>query len=186
MASKKQREVHFKLTDDDYKAFGSYRIMYTDQGHKLVRRQRLTFLLTGIMIAVLFTVFHVDQRFTYMMYILAAILIIVGLFFAETLVLRQQDKAIEASKNSAERVHAPENIVRFDEDQFHTIAGDDEQSFAYKDIKLIDLTQEAIYVWLSDEMIMSLPLHAFRNMDEMKEYYKWIKEKIQAQGGTVK
>ena len=38
---------------------------------------------------------------------------------------------------------------------------------------------------MSDVMIMPVPLHAFRGMDEMKELYKWIKEKIAEQGGTA-
>ena len=185
MANKK-REVQFKLTNEDYKAFGRYRIMYTDQGHKLVRRHRLTYLITAVMLAVLFTVFHVDQKFTILMYVLAGVLAVVGIFFSEKLVLRQQDKAIEASENSAERVHAAENRIIFDDDKFTTHAGEDVQEFAYKDIKLVDLTEEAIYVWMSDTMIMPLPLHAFRGMPEMKEMYKWIREKIKEQGGTLK
>ena len=179
MANKK-REVRFKLTDDDYKAFGSYRIMYTDQGHKLVRRQRITYLLTAAMIAFLFTVFHVDQKFTYLMYAIAAVIAVVGIFFAETLVLRQQQKAIDMTKNSAERVHAAESVIELEDNRFVTKLGEDVQEFDYKDIKLIDLTDEGIYVWMSDQIIMPLPLHAFKSMDEMKETYKWIKEKKEA------
>ena len=181
----KRKEVKFKLNNEDYRAFGRYRILYTDQGHKMVRRQRITFIAMGVMIAALFTVFHVDQKFTYLMYAIAAVLIIVGAVFGEKLVLRQQDKAIEDAKDSAERVHAPENVVRFDDDSFTTIAGEDVQTFAYKDIKLIDLTEEAIFVWMSDTMIMPLPLHAFKGMAEMKDLYKWVREKIAEQGGTV-
>ena len=184
MANKK-KEVKFKLNNEDYRAFGRYRIMYTDQGRKMVRRQRVTYIAMGVMIAALFTVFHVDQKFTYLMYAIAAVLVIVGAVFAEKLVLRQQDKAIENAKDSAERVHAPENIVRFDDDSFTTTAGDDIQTFAYKDIKLIDLTEEAIFVWMSDTMIMPLPLHAFQGLKEMKEMYKWVNEKIAEQGGTA-
>ncbi len=181
MASKK-REVQFKLNDDDYKAFGRYRILYTDQGHKMVRRHRITFLITAVMIAVLFTVFHVDPKFTYFMYFVSAALVVIAIFFSEKMVLLQQDRAIDAASNNAERVHAMKNIVTFDDDSFTTVAGDDVQHFGYNKIKLIDLTEEAIYVWMSDTMIMPLPLHAFKNMAEMKELYKWIKEKIKEQG----
>ena len=125
MANKRKNEIKFKLNDDDYKAFGRYRIMYTDQGHKMVSRQRLSYILMGVMMAFLFTVFHVDKRFTYLMYAISALMIVVGLFFAEKLVLRQQDRAIEATKDTAERVHAPENTVVFDEDTFTTMAGQD-------------------------------------------------------------
>ena len=39
MDSKKhKREVKFTLNDNDYKSFCKYRIMYTEQGHKMVRR----------------------------------------------------------------------------------------------------------------------------------------------------
>lgn len=176
--NRNKREVKFKLTDEDYRAFGRYRILYTEQGHKMVRRQRLTYVATGIMIAALFTLFKVDHNFTMLMYVIAAALVVVGIFFAEALVLRQQDKAIEATQNSAERVHAGESTVKFDEDSFTTLTGDDVQTFGYGDIKLIDLTEEAIYVWMSDTMIMPLPLHSFRGgMDEMKEFCKWLREK---------
>lgn len=185
MANNKKNELQFKFTDDDYKAFGRYRILYTDQGHKMVRRHRLTYLIMAAMIAVLFTVFHVDKTFTYLMYAIAVVLVIVGVFFSERMVLRQQDKAIEADQNSAERVRAVENTIKFQEDRFETIAGEDVQSFSYKDIKLIDLTEEAIYVWMSDTMIMPLPLHAFRNMNDMKELYKWLKAKNTEQGGSA-
>lgn len=171
----KNREVRFTLTDDDYRAFGRYRIMYTDQGHRMVRRQRLTYLITAVMLVVLFTFFHVDKTLTYAMYVLAAVLAIVGVFFAERLVMRQQDKAIDASAGSAERVHAGESRIRFEEDSFTTYGNGDDQNFSYRDIKLVDLTEEAIYVWMSDTMIMPLPLHAFKSIAEMKEYCKWIR-----------
>ena len=177
MANRKQREVQFTLKDEDYKAFGRYRIMYTEQGHKMVRQQRLTYLLTAAMIAILFTVFKVDRNFTILIYAVCVVLAVIGLFFAEKLVLRQQDKAIESDSASADRVHAGENKIRFDEDTFTASGNGDEQTFAYKDIKLIDFTEAAIYVWMSDTMIMSIPDHAFRNMSEMKELNKWLKEK---------
>ena len=40
-AGKKSREIQFTLNDDDFKMFGHYRILYTDQGHKLVRRHSI-------------------------------------------------------------------------------------------------------------------------------------------------
>ena len=184
--NRNKREVKFELNDEDYRAFGRYRIMYTDQGHKMVRRQRLTYVATAVMIAALFTLFKVDHSFTMLMYVIAAALAVVGIFFAEALVLRQQDKAIEANKNSAERVHAGESKIRFDDDSFTTYTNNDEQNFSYGDIKLIDLTEEAIYVWMSDTMIMPLPLHAFRGMDEMKELCKWLREKVDEQNGESK
>jgi uncharacterized membrane protein len=107
----------------------------------------------------------------------------VGIFFAEALVLRQQDRAIQDDAGSAERVHAGENRIKFDEDTFSTYGNGDEQTFRYSDIKLVDLTEEAIYVWMSDIMIMPVPLHAFRGMEEMKDLYKWIKAKTEEQAG---
>ena len=59
------------------------------------------------------------------------------------------------------------------------------KEFDYKKIKLVDLTEEAIYVWMSDTMIMPIPLHAFRNMGEMKEAYKLIREKVKEKGGKL-
>jgi hypothetical protein len=50
----------------------------------------------------------------------------------------------------------------------------------------IDLTEEAIFVWMSDTMIMPLPLHAFRGMEEMKELCKWLREKVDEQNGEGK
>ena len=188
MASKKNKnEIKFTLKDSDYKSFGKYRIMYTEQGHRMVRRQRLTYLIGAAMIALLFTVFKVEQSsFRYLMYVIAAALAVVGIFFAEALVLRQQDKAIDATANSAERVNAGENTVRFDDDTFTTSGNGDDQVFRYSDIKLIDLTEEAIYVWMSDTMIMPLPLHAFRGMEEMKELCKWLRAKVDEQNGEGK
>ena len=187
MAKKRRyKEINFTLKDDDYRSFGRYRIMYTEQGRKMVSRQRMTYIITAVMIAALFTLFHVDQKFTIIMYVLAGVLGIIGLFFAERLVLRQQDKAIQASENDAERVHRADNTVRFFDETFTTIAGPDEQTFNYKDVKQLDLTEEAIYVWMSDQMIMPLPRHAFRNMDEMKGFYKWLKDKIEENGGKLK
>lgn len=178
MSKKNTRDVRFTLTDEDYKAFGRYRIMYTEQGRKLVGRQRATFIVSGAGVALLFTLFHVSQRsFTYLAYGVAAVLILTGIFFAEKLVIRQQDKAIDADSNSAERIHAVENRIVFGEDGFVTYAGDDEQSFEYTDIRLADLAETAVYVWMSDTMIMPLPLHAFGSMSEMKELYRWLKSK---------
>ena len=183
--NKNKRQVRFELNDRDYEAFGRYRIMYTTQGRKMVNRQRLTYIISGVCIAVLFTVFHVDPSFTKLAYIVAAVIGIGGAAMAERLVLRQQRQVIDKSAESIDRVHPPENIVRFDEDSFETKTDEDVQTFHYSDIKLIDLTEEAIYVWMSDEMIMPIPVHAFRSMDEMKELYKWIKAKIKEQGGEA-
>lgn len=186
MANKKKREVQFVLNDDDYKAFGHYRILYTEQGRKLVNRQKLTLAIIGIGVAVLFTVFHVDRSFTILMYILSAVCVIGGYFFAETMVLRQQDKAIEMGQGDIERIRPENNRIVFDDEGFSTYTGDDEQHFRYEDVKLADLTEAAIYVWMSDTMIMPIPLHAFRNMPEMKEFYKWLKSHMDGEEGGAK
>ena len=57
MASKKKNknEIRYALNDDDYSAFGRYRILYTAGGRKLVNHQRLTYFISGVMIALLFT-----------------------------------------------------------------------------------------------------------------------------------
>ena len=186
MATKKNpREIRFVLNDDDYSAFGRYRILYTEGGRKLVNRQRLTYFVSGAIIALLFTVFKVDHSFTILAYIVAAVVGVGGPLISERMLLRQQDKAISASKDSLERVHPVENIITIGDDALTTDAGDDHQSFNYKDIKLVDLTEEAIYVWMSDTMIMPIPLHAFAGMPEMKEAYKLIRAKIKEAGGTA-
>lgn len=183
--NKNKRQFRFELNDKDYEAFGRYRIMYTDQGRRMVLRQRITYIISGICIAALFYVFPVSAGFARLAYAVAAVVGIGGAVFAEKLVLRQQRQAIQNAEEALDRVHPPENIVRFDDETFETRAEEDVQTFRYADIKLIDLTEEAIYVWMSDEMIMPVPLHAFRSMDEMKELYKWIKEKIREQGGEA-
>lgn len=186
MATKKNpRVIKFVLTDDDYLAFGRYRILYTEGGRKLVNRQRITYLISGIAIAALFTIFHADHNFTLMAYAIAAVIGIGGPIFSEKLVLRQQEKAIKESADSLDRVHAEENVITIGDDALTTDAGEDHQSFDYKDIQKVDLTEEAIYVWMSDTMIMSIPLRAFAGMPEMKETYKLIREKIKEAGGTA-
>ena len=82
-------------------------------------------------------------------------------------------------------MHPDENVITLGDDFLTTDAGSDHQEFDYKDIKLVDLTEDAIYVWMSDTMIMPVPLHAFNNMDEMKEAYKFIREKVKEKGGTL-
>lgn len=183
--NKNRKQVKYELNDKDYEAFGRYRIMYTAQGRKMVLRQRITYIISGICIATLFYVFPVSEGFTRIAYIVAAVIGIGGAVFAEKIVLRQQKQAIERAEATADAVHLPENTVRFDDETFETKAGDDVQTFRYGDIRLIDLTEEAIYVWMSDEMIMPIPLHAFRSMDDMKELYKWIRGKIKEQGGDA-
>ena len=183
--NKNRKQVKYELNDKDYEAFGRYRIMYTAQGRKMVLRQRITYIISGICIAALFYVFPVSEGFTRIAYIVAAVIGIGGAVVAEKIVLRQQKQAIERAEATADAVHLPENTVRFDDETFETKAGDDVQTFRYGDIRLIDLTEEAIYVWMSDEMIMPIPLHAFRSMDDMKELYKWIRGKIKEQGGDA-
>ena len=184
--NKNKRQLKFELNDKDYEAFGRYRILYTAQGRKMVLRQRITYLISGICIAALFTIFPVSASFRNLAYIAAAVVGIGGVIFAERIVLKQQRQSIENASGTIDRVHPPENSVRFGDETFETEAEGDVQTFRYEEIKLIDLTEEAIYVWMSDEMIMPLPLHAFRGgMDEMKELYKWIKSKIKEQGGEA-
>ena len=186
MATKKNpRVIKFVLTDEDYSAFGRYRILYTAGGRKLVNRQRLTYLISGVCIAALFTLFHVDHTFTMVAYAVAAVIGIGGPIMSERMLLRQQEKAIKNEADTLERVHADENVVTIGDDALTTDAGDDHQSFNYKDIQQVDLTEEAIYVWMSDTMIMPIPLHAFTGMDEMKEAYKLIRQKIKEAGGTL-
>ena len=183
--NKNKRQFRFELNDKDYEAFGRYRILYTAGGRKLVNRQRLTYLISGICIAALFTVFHADHQFTMIAYAVAAVIGIGGPIFAERILLRQQDKAIKNSTDTLERVHAEENVITIGDDALTTDAGDDHQSFDYKDIQQVDLTEQAIYVWMSDTMIMPIPPHAFAGMDEMKEAYKLIRQKIKEAGGTL-
>lgn len=184
-SNKNKRELRFVLTDEDYNSFGRYRIMYTAGGRKLVNRQRITYLISGICIAALFTVFHVDHSFTILAYIVAAVIGIGGTIFAEKMVLKQQSDAIKKSQDNLERVHPDENVITLGDDCLATRAGSDHQEFDYKDIKLVDLTDDAIYVWMSDTMIMPVPRHAFRNMEEMKETYTFIRAKIKEKGGKI-
>ena len=186
MATKKNpRVIKFVLTDDDYMAFGRYRILYTEGGRKLVNRQRLTYFISGLCIAALFTLFHADHQFTMIAYAVAAVIGIGGPIASERLLLRQQEKAIKNSTDSIERVRAAENVITIGDEALITDAGEDHQEFDYKDIKQVDLTEEAIYVWMSDTMIMPVPLHAFAGLDEMKEAYKLIRQKIKEAGGTL-
>lgn len=184
-SNKSKREIRFVLTDDDYNAFGRYRIMYTAGGRKLVNRQRLTYIISGICIAGLFTLFPVDHNFTMLAYIVAAVIGVGGTLFAEKIVLKQQNDSIKKYQDSLERVHPDENVITLGDDMLITDAGEDHQEFDYKNIKLVDLTEEAIYVWMSDTMIMPIPRHAFRNMDDMKSAYKFIREKIKEKGGKI-
>ncbi|MBR0399312.1 MAG: hypothetical protein IJH95_00640 [Mogibacterium sp.] len=182
MASKNYRELHFQLNDEDYKAFGRYRILYTKNGRGMVRRTMLTYVIIGVGVAVLFSLFPVDEKFRYLMYAASAICILYGLLFAESNLLKQQDRAIENSKNDIERVHPATNVINFGAETFTTSAGEDSAEFRYDEIKTLDLAETAIYVWMSDTMIMTIPLHAFRNMDEMKDLYKWLKSKKEGSG----
>ena len=184
--NKNKRQLQFELNDKDYEAFGRYRILYTAQGRKMVNRQRITYLISAVCIVALFTLFPVDTNFRKLAYIVAAVIGIGGVIFAERLVLKQQKDSITGASMTVDRVHPPVNTVRFGDETFETETEGDVQTFRYEEIKLIDLTEEAIYIWMSDEMIMPLPLHAFRGgMDEMKELYKWIKAKIKEQGGEA-
>ena len=183
--NKNKRVVRFKLNDDDFRAFGRYRILYTEGGRKLVNRQRLTYLISGLAIAGLFTLFHADHNFTMIAYAVAAVIGIGGPIMSEKILLRQQDKNIQSSVDDVERVHPEENVIIMSDDELVTEAGSDRQTFDYKDIKLVDLTDDAIYVWMSDTMIMPIPLHAFRNMEEMKKAYNWLQAKIKAKGGDA-
>ena len=186
MATKKNpRIIKFVLTDEDYLAFGRYRILYTEGGRKLVNRQRLTYLISGLAIAALFTLFHADHQFTMIAYAVAAVIGIGGPVFSERILLRQQEKAIKNSTDTIERVHAVENVITIGDEALITDAGEEHQEFGYKDIKGVDLTEEAIYVWMSDTMIMPVPLHAFGSMDEMKEAYKLIRQMVRDAGGEL-
>ena len=184
-SNKNKRDIRFTLNDEDFRAFGRYRIMYTEGGRKLVDRQRITYFISGLAIAALFTVFHVEHNFTILAYIVAAVVGIGGPLMAERILLRQQDNTIQASKDSIERIHPDENIVTLSDDELITEAGEDRQVFDYKDIKLVDLTDDAIYVWMSDTMIMPFPKHAFKGMPEMKAAYDWLQAKIKAKGGDA-
>ena len=181
MANKNEKEIRFRLNDSDYKAFGRYRILFTKGGRKIINRQRFSYALSGVLIALLFTVFKVDPTFAKLAYVVAVVIGIGGIIFAERIILKQQAAAIEADADNPERVHPVENIVTFEEDSMHTKAGEDEQTFSYSDIRQVDMTEEAIYVWMSDTMIMPLPLHAFKNQKAMEDMYAWLQEK----SGTV-
>ena len=184
-SNKNKRVVRFTLNEDDFRSFGRYRILYTEGGRKLVNRQRLTYFISGLAIAALFSLFHADHNFTMIAYAVAAVIGIGGPIMAERILLRQQDKAIQSDGENIERVHPVENVITMSDDELITEAGGDRQTFDYKDIKLVDLTDEAIYVWMSDTMIMTIPLHAFRDVEEMKKAYKWMQAKIKAKGGDA-
>ena len=178
MANKNTREIRFKLSDDDYKEFGRYRILYTPGGKKIVNRQRITYAISGIMLALLFTVFRVDPNFTKLAYAVAALIGIGGVLFADKIILRQQGKIIDAEMNEAARIHPEENVVTFEDDELIAVAGEEEQRFSYSDIKQVDMTESAIYAWMSDTMIMPLPLHAFKGQKSMEDMYNWLQDKI--------
>ena len=176
MANKK-REFTFVLNDDDYKAFGKYRILHTEGGRRLVSRQRATYLICGILIALLFTVFKVDRGFTIFAYIVAAVIGVGGLLFADKAVLRQQNKVLDSNKDNIDRLHPEESSVAFGDEEFTTRTDEDRETFTYADIHQVDMTDDGIYVWMSETMIMPIPLRAFKSREEMEETYNWLHEK---------
>ena len=176
----KNREIRFTLSDDDYKEFGRYRILYTPGGKKIVNRQRITYAISGIMLALLFTVFHVDPNFTKLIYAVAAVIGIGGILFADKIILRQQSSIIDKEMSEAGRLHPEESVVTFEDDELVATTGEEVQRFSYSDIKQVDMTESAIYAWMSDTMIMPLPLHAFKGQKHMEDTYNLLIERKDA------
>ncbi|NLY87533.1 MAG: YcxB family protein [Clostridiales bacterium] len=175
--NKNIRELKFTLNDDDYKAFGRYRILYTRDGQRIVNKQRWTFIIVAIGVIIIFALFPVGAKVFKMTVAIMTVAGLCGVAMSKNMVLKQQARAIDASSMDIERVRPAENKITFYDEFLSTIAGADESTFTYTDIKLVDLTEEGIYVWMSDKIIMPLPAHAFRTVREMEDTYMWLIEK---------
>ncbi len=168
------RDLKFTLNDADYKAFGRYRILYTRDGRRIVNRQRLTFVIVAVGIIILFAIFPVGEGVVKMAAGIMTVAGIIGVALSRRMILKQQERAIDASSLDIERVRPVENRISFHDDFFTTVTGDDENTFTYSDMKLVDLTEDGIYVWMNDKMIMPLPAHAFKSVKDMEDAYKWL------------
>ena len=178
MAQKKNlRELSYILNDDDLIAFNQYYIQNSKFGKRLIWRQRLIF--PAFLLIFLFITygFKSEHRIIVGGAVLLGALSIFMMFYAKTLVLKQQAKAVRNSENDLSRIHINETHVSFRDDEFEAVNADGDQTFNYTEVKKLTLTENGIYVWMSDQMAIPISRSAFNRPGDMEELFDFLVKK---------
>lgn len=178
MASKKNlKELTYILNDDDLIAFNQYYIQHSKFGKRLVWRQRLIF--PAFLLIFLFITygFKSEHRIIVGGTVLLGAISVFMFFYAKRLVLKQQARAVRNSENDLSRIHVNETIVRLGDDEFEAVNADGAQTFNYTEVQKLTLTENGIYVWMSDQMAIPISKSAFKRPGDMDEVFDFFVKK---------
>ena len=168
------KELTYRLTDDDYIAFNRYHIQHTKSGRSLVNKTRISYVTIALGVAALFFIFPFATKLRIIISVICAGVAAYGIIFAEKKVLKANEKAIRSGSMDISRVREPDNKVTFKGKSFSVEAGSSISEFEYKQIWKIDYTPEGLYIWVSQNQAMSIPMHAFARRSDGHDLYDWL------------
>lgn len=178
MAQKKNlKEISYILNDDDLIAFNQYYILNSKFGKRLIWRQRLIFPAFLVIFLAIMYACKSEHRIVVGGTVLLGTISVFMFFYAKRLVLNQQVKAVRNSANDLSRIHANETIIRFGDDEFEAVNSEGDNFFKYSEVKKLSLTEDGIYVWMSERMAIPISRSAFNRPGDMEELFDFLVNK---------
>ena len=168
-------EFRFKLNKDDILALNFYHLEKDAKLQKSLKTQRLfSVVLLVVMLAVSLFSKSVKSIYNYI-----AIILFLGFWaigykkFFYWMTKRRMTKFVNDPKNS---VLFEDRIMIFGEDSMKESIGENSVEIMYHEIYKLELSEDAIYIYVSEKNSDILPLKAFNSQSEMNEFKSKLDE----------
>ncbi|NLY21247.1 MAG: YcxB family protein [Tissierellia bacterium] len=170
-------EFRFKLDKDDILALNFYHLEKDAKLQKSLKTQRVfSVVLLVVMLAVSLFSKNVKSIYNYI-----AIILFLGFWalgykkFFYWMTKRRMTKFVNDPKNS---VLFEDRIMIFGEDSMKESIGENSVEIMYHEIYKLELSEDAIYIYVSEKNSDILPLKAFNSQTEMNEFKSKLDEMV--------
>lgn len=170
------RNLKYQLTDDDTIAFNKFFIMHSETGKKTVFQQKIIFPILTLIVVPMLYFFKFNIKIVIGCAVLMVVASIYMLFYAQKMILKQQEKAVNKASFSLDSLHR-DIVLEFRDDDVYSFYEDRESSFGYDRIVKVSRTGNGMYIWLDERSAMPVPESAFNKAEGMNSLFSFLKEK---------
>jgi len=171
-------KFNITLDDNDYFEYNKYHFLNSPTGKKTLMLYRLFLPIIFLLILFIFLINGFDFVILMVQFILSAILSTTWIVFAKKNYFSNLKKNIQKLKMSGKLPFSKENILSFDEELIIQTTPENESKIKYLMVERIVEAEKAVYIFISSIQGIIIPLSAFSDDSERKQFIEFIEIKI--------
>jgi hypothetical protein len=170
----------FKIVSDEseYLLFNEYHFLNSRNGKNLLMFYRLLVPVVSLLTVVILYVLDPDLQAALITGFVMTIFSIFGVVFAKKMLLTSIKNAIVKLKKDGKLPYNSQSTLRFNDESIHEITPESEHKIKYSKIEKVAVTENAVYVYFGSVQAFILPMNAFLNEIEKRDFLDFISEKI--------